>query len=164
MSVVKIKTKPVKLIKAILGHLLSAKGEIDKSVLDSEIREYIFDDIAVLSDNVHIFYWIYPYQETVILRDFALLYWNGEGKQSGFFQILKYFPIAFIVTNRSSYEGLNELTIYRNFKLDDEVDLPVRLKQIKENDWPERVDENTVLFMSAETGNGVHARPKKKIK
>jgi len=161
-SVIKINTRPVKLIKAVLGHLLSSKSVIDESKFDKKIRKYLFDDTAKLDTDIHIYYWIYPYQETVIFRDFALLYWNSQGKQMGMFQILKYFPIAFIVTDKANYEGLNELTIYKHLELDTEVELLIRLDEVKARDWPEKVDDNTVMFMSAETGNGVHARPKSK--
>ncbi len=56
-----IKTKPVRLIKAILGHLMSAKELVDDFAFDTKIRKYLFSETEILSDDINIFYWIYPY-------------------------------------------------------------------------------------------------------
>lgn len=159
LSTTRIKATPDKIIRAVIGHLLAAKSEIDESKLDKQLRGYVFNEKAKLPDNLYIYYWVYPYEQTVLLRDFALLYWREGVKKQGFFQLLKYFPIAFLVTDQSEFDGLQELTVFKNLKSD--VDIPIRLNNIMEHDYPERVDDNTVMFMSKETSNGVYARPKK---
>ncbi len=159
--VIKFKVKPVKLIKAVLGHILSCKENIDESVFDKKVRDYLFDDNAKLNNDIKIFYWIYPYNESRIVRDFLLLRWRNGEKVRAFCQVLKYFPIAFLVTNQSKFDDLNELTIFKNFPIDKEIEIPIKLHDKKENDYPERVDDNTVLFMTKETGNSVLTKPKR---
>ncbi len=67
-----IKTKPIRFIKCLLGHLLAAKTEIDNSKFDGLVRNLIFSDSTAIPSNINILYWIYPYDCTVILRDFTM--------------------------------------------------------------------------------------------
>jgi len=160
-ATIKIKTKPKAIIKSILGHLVSAKKEIDNTLLDGKIREYIFNDSAELPDDINIFYWIYPYDCVVIMRDFIMpAKRNGDFRTSGIFQIIKYFPIAYLVTNLKEYEGLPELTKYRNCNINDEVEVPIFLKRIEDYNWPEKVEDSNIVLASLETGNGILAKPK----
>jgi hypothetical protein len=160
-EIIKIKTRPKAIIKSLLGHIVAAKAVIDEVKLDSKIRNFIFDDSAKIDDDIKIFYWIYPYDCVVIMRDFAMpAQRNGSFSSSGFFQIIKYFPIAYIITDLESYEGLPELTKYKNYGINDEIELPIFLKRIEDYDWPERVENTNIVLASAETENGILAKPR----
>ncbi|GAG98784.1 unnamed protein product, partial [marine sediment metagenome] len=112
------KTKPLRLIKGIIGHLIAAKAEYDDVVLDTQVRGFILDENSLVPDNIYIFYWLYPYDCTIILRDFGMPSVRGNFKSLGFFQTLKYFPIAYLVSDNPRYEGLLELTKYRSLQID----------------------------------------------
>lgn len=155
---VKIKVKPVRVMKAILGHILAAKFHIDEVVTDREIAAVLFNEDKSIPDNVHIFYWFYPYDATVILRDFAIPVVPGDFSNCTFAQMVKYFPLAFIVTDCPEFRGLNSLSKFRNLGIDDEVELEVFIDKLKDFDWPERVDESNILFLSTESANAIHAR------
>lgn len=155
-----IKTKPVRLIKAVLGQILAAKLTIDNSKFDKNVREYLFDDLAVLSNDIHILYWIYPYDCVVIQRDFGMPAVRGDMSDHIFCSILKYFPLAFIICDKSEYQGLPSLTKYRDITIDEEVELRIDLKRVETLDWPERIDGSNMIFASAETINGILAKPR----
>jgi len=155
-----IKTKPIRLIKAVLAHLTVAKLNVDKVTFDETVRRIIFDESAEIPDDINIFYWIYPYDTTIIMRDFSVASILGDYSSFSFCHLLKYFPIAFIVSDKKEFRGLNSLTKFKTFDLDEEIELPIDLKQVKEYDWPEKVDDSNIVFMSAETQNGIIAKPK----
>lgn len=135
-SIIYYKTQPAILIKSILGHLLAAKGVIDDVVVDQKIREFLFDDHALLPGELKIFYWIYPYREIVVVRDIVMPAVRGNFSQFGFFSgMLKYFPIAYLVCNLEQYEGLDELTLYRDLKLEETVEIPIHLTDIRHSAW-----------------------------
>lgn len=157
---ISIKVKPIRLMKAVLAHILSAKLNIDEVVTDKEIRETIFSKDIAIPKKLHIYYWIYPYDCTVILRDFAVPVELGNYSNCTFCQVIKYFPIAFIVTDSDSFRDLESLSKYRELKIDDEIDLLIDLSKVKEFNWPEKVDENNIIFMSQESQNGIFARPR----
>ena len=154
------KTKPKRLIKGILGHIIAGKIEIDDSVFDEKAREAILDEHADIPEQLNIFYWIYPYNHTVLMRDFAMPSVRGNFKDFGYFQVLKYFPIAYLVVNKTKYEGLYELTKYRHCDLDDEIDIPIQLEAVKHTYWPEMVDDGNIIAGGEAASNSVSATPK----
>jgi hypothetical protein len=155
------KTQPVKLIKAILGHLLAAKNVIDNAGIDQKIRHFLLDDNAQLPEEIKIFYWIYPYEDIVVIRDVFMSSERGSFGQFGhFIGILKYFPVAYLVCNLPQYEELDELTFYRDLELDETVDIPIRLTNTRHSSWPEVVNEGNFIAFGPSINSSVHARPK----
>jgi hypothetical protein len=160
-SVIHYKTKPMILIKSILGHLLAAKRTIDDVIFDQKVRKFLFDDQANLPDDIKIFYWFYPYREIVVVRDVIMPAIRGDFSQLGSFGgILKYFPIAYLVCNLEQYEGLDELTIYRGLKLQDTAEIPIHLTEIRSSAWPE-IDEVNFVAGGANLHSSVYAHPRK---
>lgn len=156
------KTKPLRLIKGILGHLIAAKVEYDDVVLDTQVRAFILDENSLVPDNIHIFYWVYPYDRTVILRDFAMPSVRGKFEKFGVFHTLKYFPIAYLVSDNKKYEGLSELTKYKNVHVDDEIEVQIDLKRVEHHYWPEIVDSGNILLGGESARNALTAVPKKR--
>lgn len=154
------KTKPLRLMKGILGHLLAAKADYDEVLLDCQVREFILDEDSVIPESINIFYWIYPYRCTVIVRDIGMPAVRGNFKDVGFFHTIKYFPIAYLVSNKSRYESLLSLTKYRNCGIDEEIDIPIDLKRIEHHYWPEMVDKGNIVLGGAAGLNAISAFPK----
>ena len=158
-----VKTKPIRLMKAVLGHLLSAKTEIDNSKLDHKIRILLASDLADFPEDIHIFYWIYPYNVTVIMRDFMTLNIARPSTNIVFLNVIKYFPIAFLVTDSTQYEGLDDvrdLSVYKSLGIDDEAEVIINLRTVKAYNFPEAVDNHTIVFMSQESQAGIIATPR----
>jgi hypothetical protein len=98
----------------------------------------------------------------VVVRDIVMPAVRGNfSKVVFFFGILKYFPLAYIVCNLEQYEGLDELTIYRNLKLEETVEIPIRLTDIKHSAWPEMADEGNCIAGGSSFGGSICARPRK---
>ena len=74
---------------------------------------------------------------------------------------IKYFPVANVVCNLEQYEGLDELTTYRDLKLEETAEIPLRLTDIKHSEWPEMIDEGNFMAGGLNLNSSVHARPKK---
>jgi hypothetical protein len=155
-----VKVKPIRLMKAVLSHLVAAKLNIDDVIMDKNIRETIFLDKKSIPKNLHIHYWIYPFDCTVILRDFAIPIQPGNFSKCTSADIIKYFPLAFIISDTENFRELDSLSQYRNLGIDDEINLKIDLGKMKDLDWPERVDETNIVFMSQESQNGIFAKPR----
>lgn len=63
---------PNAIMRSVLGHLLAAKTQTDEVVIDTLIRPCILDNSLPIPNDVHIFYWVYPYEKISILRDFGM--------------------------------------------------------------------------------------------
>ncbi|MBZ0154911.1 MAG: hypothetical protein K8I29_01690 [Alphaproteobacteria bacterium] len=161
--VVHHRAKPAAMIRAILGHLAAAKIEIDDCPFDRNVREFVLDEDKPIPDDIFIFYWLYPYEQSITMRDFAMPTVRGNFSTGiGFCQVLKYFPIAYLVINKPAYEGLEELTRYRNLSVDEEVEIPILLDRVEHAHWPEIVDDYNIVLASKTTGNAILAKPKRK--
>lgn len=160
-EVIKFKTKPAMMAKSVLGHLLAAKGNLSHTLQDKIFREYLLTSEMSVPKGYKIFYWIYPFNNVKIIQDFLMAKVLGpQSGTHGMFSIIKYFPIAFLVTDLDHYEGLDELTKYCTNKIDEEIQIPIRLSSIRSEDWPEK-SEDTILFGGDDLG--VFAKPKIKI-
>jgi hypothetical protein len=160
--VIHYKTQPIMLIKAILGHLLAAKCVLDNTSSDEIIRDFLFDDKVKLSKEIKVFYWTYPYQDIVVIRDVFMPAVRGEFNKCGhFIGILKYFPIAYLVCDLEQYEGLDELTVYRGLNLEESAEIPIRLTQVKCSTWPEMAEDGNCVAGGANLNSSVYARPRK---
>jgi len=154
------KTKPVRLMRGILGHLLAAKAEFDNVLFDQQVRRFIFDVNEEIPKKIHIFYWVYPYDCTIILRDFGMPSVRGNFKDIGFYQTLKSFPVAYLVSDKPRYENLLELTKYRSYGIDDEIEIPIQLNRVEHHYWPEIIDRGNLLFGGQSLTGSITALPK----
>ncbi|MBI1807001.1 MAG: hypothetical protein HYR76_08130 [Ignavibacteria bacterium] len=155
-------TRPAALIRGILGHLVSAKIERDEAVLDKQISPLILDESLPIPDDIHIFYWIFPYDFICIVRDVAIVSLTDPTKSIHYCHFIKYFPIAYLVSNKPAYDGLEELTKFRNASIDDEIAIPIRLNQVKPIHWPEMVEDAKVMLGGQSLMNSVFASRKTK--
>ncbi len=69
----------------------------------------------------------------------------------GIFSMLKYFPIAFLVTNLKEYEDLPSLSRDCPVDLDAEVQVTFTLNNLKSSDWPD--DGNNIVCGGGITAN-----------
>ncbi len=160
--VIHVQAWPVAIMRAILGHLLAAKTNIDSVTSDNKIRDFFFDEELPIPESINIFYWIYPYSSIVLLRDFAMPAVRGRFDESGVFNVIKYFPIAYLITDRPSYEGLQELTVFRHLKPTEYSEISIPLREIKHPEWPEIVEDGNFLITSKGSESSIYAIPKKK--
>lgn len=159
---IEIETRPTALIRTIIGHLLAAKIDIGESEIDKLMRSFVFDYNLIIPRDINIFYWIFPYENTIILRDFAMPAIRNNFREIGIFSVLKYFPIAFLLTDLSEYEGLPSLTSYRNLRADEFAKITINLKNIRNPEWPENVTRGNFIIGGADFKSSVFATPRKK--
>lgn len=156
------KTRPVALMRGLLGHLLAAKADFEEVLFDVQVRDFFFDITAPIPEQIHIYYWLYPYSQIVIMRDFVMPAIRGNFDEMGFFHVLKYLPIAYLFSDKKSYEGLFELTQYRNLSLEDEIDIPIQLDRVEHQYWPEMVDEGNILVGGRSIRSSISASPRER--
>jgi len=122
-----IKAKPTLIIKAVLGHILASKTGICSFEIDEYSRQFISNDDAILSSDIKVYYWYYPYDRVVITTD--KMPYDIESGQIAHFSVLKYYPLAFMVMFQSQANpGLFEdLTEYNTNNINTVADLPIRI-------------------------------------
>ncbi len=154
-------TSPAALLRGILGHLLATRVEDSETVFEEKMRTFLLNENESLSEDIHVFYWIFPYECTIVSRDFIMPAIRGNYKKFGYFNILKFFPIAYLITDLEKYENLNELTQFRNLKNNDTDEIAVNLKDIKNPRWPESITPENIVLLGEEGMKSIYAKPEK---
>ena len=157
-----MKTKPNRLVRSIFGHLLSSKSEREDTVSDQLMRSVVLDISKPVPSDLQVFYWVHPYSYIVVIRDVGMPAVRGVFKEIAIFSILKYFPVGYLVTSLSAYEGLDSLSHYLSTNIDDEQDIPIFLKKARHAEWPEMIDPGNMMFGGQSILSAVAAKPRLK--
>ena len=152
--------EPQMLVRAIVGHMLAAKSHFESTTIDEKLRDFFNDESADFPNDLKIFYWIYPYPYTVIIRDVVMPSVRGNFATMGCFSILKYFPLAYLLCNFDSYEGLDDLTFYYDTNPLTVSPISINLKQVRHPQWPEIVDDTNFLVGGQSLKSTVFAKPR----
>lgn len=156
-----VRGHPQKIIRALLGHL-SAQGvnRYNKDRQTEVMRDYFLDCSLPLPDQIKVYYWLYPFGPQVMARDSAYLDLR-VGKPSAMW-LLKFFPIAFFVTwgEPVGYSfDLHTFEPWRHSPYEEEAELPIRLRPVTHQYWPEAPTETSVVVYGQEA-MVAFARPK----
>jgi hypothetical protein len=76
--IIKYETRPNPLIRAIVGHLLAAKGNFERTTIDEKLRSFSLDESAHFPNDLKIFYWAYPYSYIAVIRDVVMPALRGD--------------------------------------------------------------------------------------
>lgn len=161
-----IECQPNAVMRSVLGHFLAAKTETDEVLIDGLIRPCVIDPSMPIHDDIHILYWVHPYENTVILRDFYMPAVRGRFGDPGFFNLLKFYPLAFLVTHQlPSYEGLSSLHQFNKLAPSEKTNVQINLRSTKQSKFPEDCSGNNVLAIGRTERDSVYSVPKsKKVK
>ncbi len=161
-----VECQPNAIMRSVLGHILAAKTQTDEVVIDQLIRPCVLDPLLPIHEDIHIFYWVYPYEKTAIMRDFGMPAVRGKFDLPGFFNMIKFYPIAFLITHKlPDYEYLDSLSKFNKISPDDKASISIRLNPIKKSSWPEECDMGNFLMLGRTANDSVYAVPKsKKVK
>lgn len=161
-QVISHEVRPQRLMKAIVGHLLAAKVDIENTQFDQLGRQYVLDINAPLPPEINIFYWPYPHNCSISIRDFGMFTPRGTFREPAIFQTLKYFPIAYLCCDKPEYANLECLSWYRDAGIDDAIQIPINLRQVKDPYWPEAPsdEENNIFFGGQSAANSIHVNPR----
>lgn len=150
----KIFAKSDLIIKSIFGHLLAAKVNFENTKIDETLRAYYFNNLEAIKNKLHIYYWLYPYQNFVVLRDVIMPKARGSFKEFGMFSILKYLPIGFVITDFENYENLKEIKFEGDDNKISEFLFDIK---IPHPDWPEIVDNGNIMLSGKSIESSVAA-------
>ena len=138
-----VETKPQRVLRAVIGHTLA--GSLDRvsdGDWDKELVEYFLKPDLSFPASARIYYWVYPYDQQIIIRDASYLSLLKSTQQLNptLIMCLKFYPLAFLIAdNRNlNYQfNLPCLSEHGGVSLDANIYLPIHLKQLPRETWPE---------------------------
>jgi hypothetical protein len=144
------------LIKSIFAHLLAGKGEIENTVPDIRMREFLLQKSDLSNINIH--YWFYPFTINQVIRD-ILIGKIFDGKNA-LVSIMKLYPVAFLVTESDMFlECLPRLNNYE-FKEDGESIIEFDISKFYDYMWPIVVDDSTIIMGGQSINSSVISVPR----
>ncbi len=147
-EIMHIKAKPQRVMRSLLGHICAqGVNRYDSGAMTKVIKEYFLDKDKILPSNIKIYYWAYPYQGHVMARDCGYLDTRVGDSMAIWF--LKFFPIGFMITfnEPSSYNfDLNVMSRWAEEDIDFETEIPIQLKNLTPQFWPEAPATSSVLL------------------
>jgi hypothetical protein len=154
-STLPIPAQPQAILRSLLGHM-AAQGvdRYEKGAITETLRDYFLDTALPLPEGIRVFYWAYPHRSHVMVRDAAYLE-LGHGKPFALW-FLKFFPIAFLVAwdepGRLPFP-VQQLHHWGELPYEAEVELPVSLRPLPPELWPEAPTETSVIVYGQEALN-----------
>jgi hypothetical protein len=150
--VMTVRSQPQKIIRAVLGHL-SAQG-VNRYLKGPEtepLKNYFLNENQILPEKIGIYYWAYPFDRQILIRDCAFL--DLRVGEPVAIWLMKFFPIAYMVTwnEPPGYNfGNQNLAKYGSDDFDAEVDLHVRLNNVMNEYWPEAPTQTSLVMYGQE--------------
>jgi hypothetical protein len=151
--------RPDRVIRALMGHFLAASTDDAQAVPDTQMRPAVRDPTAPLPDERRVFYWLHPWPEVCVTRGIGMPGVRGRFGPPGVFDIIKFPPLGFLMTELDSYEGLPRLDLMARGRGDREVEVRFHNRLVHEWDWPERVGDDNLVMFGRSVEDGVVARP-----
>ena len=117
------------------------------------LRPSILDPAVPIPDWIHVLYWLHPHRSVEVVRDIGMPAARGHlwGSPVALFSILKFYPIGFIVTDASTYEGLPSLDEFRAAPVDFETHIKLPVDIIFPSDWPNNITADGNMIMAVDT-------------
>lgn len=148
-DLVTVKGQPQAIARSLLGHMAAQGVNRYKKGLDTEtFRNYILDVSSPLPGNIRIYYWPHPHQSHIMVRDAA--YGSTKNNTAFLFWLLKFFPLAFMVTwdELSLIPRLDNFDRWRNLPFETQSEIPILLRPPVNENWPEAPTDDSVLVYS----------------
>lgn len=149
---VNVRIAPQKVLRALCGHILAfgldrpANGPFEEA-----LASYFLDETMPFPAGVNLYYWVYPYNSQVLVRDCAMT--DLKIREPVVIKTMKYFPLAFMFTWEEPVEYgflLENLARFGQRGLSEECDLIVDLQLVPPMIWPEAPSKSSFLVYGAD--------------
>jgi hypothetical protein len=146
---VAICTKPNRLVRSIVGHLLAYGLDAYRSgELIGDLSDFFLDERAVLPPQIRLYQWVYPYPDQVIVKCAAMAP-SFPGDSFAVFQLMKFYPLSFLfVLDEPSVWRLpyQRLDTCLSSAIDDESEIDVNFQVIPPQRFPEAPTSHGVVL------------------
>jgi hypothetical protein len=140
-AVTTIPGKPHGILRSVIGHMLGAGVGLKPSgTMGEAMASYFLDQSKPIPKELDCYYWPYPYNDQVIVHVAALVDNLGAGQPPTVFKLIKFFPLAFLLTwdNQAPKRWqLENLCDHRRLEFHDVANLRLRTQPVPHQLWPE---------------------------
>jgi len=148
-----------RVIRSVVGHLLAAEERTARfkpparGTMQEAMRRCFLDTSVAWPTDLHVYCWPYNSSDVVIVRGFGISRVLGRTHGPIVGDVLKFFPLAFWVTQESAAVTgypLVDLAAFVDTSLDAVKRIELPLQRIPSALWPERPRDQEVILMHRE--------------
>lgn len=148
-----VRAKPTTILRGIVGHILALNvGKAPAGEMDEALADYFLHPNHPLHQAADCFYWLYPFNDQVMVPGAVLGSMLGSGGSHTFFKLLKFYPFAFMLTWKHEGQALSplqNLADHRRVPLGTEIDIPIATGRPPHQFWPEAPTNHSVVLYGA---------------
>lgn len=146
-----VDVRPMRVLRSIVGHMLATEsGRQPVGPMEEAMADFFLDTRLPPPRQLECFYWPYPFNDQVILREVSLGRMGGHPPL--FFKLLKFYPLSFMLTwerHEATWDfRMQDLARYRRLGNDDTAALVIDLQAVPPQRWPEAPLNDCMLMMA----------------
>ena len=140
-AAIDVMIKPQPIMRSVLGHIAAQGVErYQKGPYTEPIRDYLLDADLPLPSLFRMYYWLYPFRSQVLVRDASRIERLGSGQGGTAFWLMKFYPLAFMVTLNEPPQRLyrmENLDRFANIPFTQQTSVRLSLRPLVPCRWPE---------------------------
>lgn len=151
-AAIPVEIAPQAVMRSVLGHLAAqGVGRYAKGPITEPLKDYILNRALPLPAPIRMYYWLYPHRPQVLIRDAVRSHLSTKTLVS--FWLLKFFPLAFLVTLDEPSERQfrqHNLDTYRGVTIESRQSISVQLRPLVHPMWPEAPGDDAIILYGPE--------------
>lgn len=142
--------RPNILFRAVIAHLASSNDRGPPTYFDKLVKSIFRKELSVQDSGLNLFYWRFGGESLTVARDVSVKLFREP--RPHIFQLVKFRPLAFLVTDSTTFQGLARLPIAQHDNV--ELSIPIDLSRSdRSTHWPAHPgDDGMVLASSRSPG------------
>ncbi|MEH6413906.1 hypothetical protein [Pseudomonas sp. CGJS7] len=93
-----VTAKAGRVARSAIGHLLAnGLNRHREGKVDAQLTDFVLDKDAAFPDELRMYYWLYPDNRQIVIQGAGTMT-LGRGVGISFFKLIKFYPIAFMIT------------------------------------------------------------------
>lgn len=139
-----LRIRPQRVLRAVVGHVLAyGVNRVPAGPFEDALAAYFLDTSMAIPKSFDCFYWLYPYNDQLVVRDAIRMDTRLPEDENILFKLLKFYPVAFLLTWKKPSvfnPPVPNLCDHRSTQFDSEVEAAFNLLPLPPRRWPETPD------------------------
>lgn len=138
--------RPNILFRAVLAHLASSNNRGPPTRFDNLVKNIFLNKTSLQDSGLNLFYWRFDGGSLTVARDVSVKLFREP--RPHIFQLIKFRPLAFLITDSTSFQGLARLPIAQHDSV--ELSIPLDLSRSdRSTHWPAHPGDDGMVAASS---------------
>lgn len=138
--------RPNILFRAVIAHLASSNDRGPPTYFDKLVKSIFRGELSVQDSGLNLFYWRFGGESLSVARDVSVKLFSEPHPH--IFQLIKFRPLAFLVTESPTFQGLARLPLAQRDSV--ALSIPIDLNRLdRSTHWPAHPGNDGMVLASS---------------